>query len=155
MEYLRKRIDASLHQVKNVPIVAVSALKGPLSHSFPLSASVVVLMRFTGNNVDKLVRTAIGVHDKWNLRIPTSHLNAWVRYVLSFLSLFLCSENRSCAETVQTRDCAPHTTDAHPLCDSGRLRSFLSARGSVLTTALIRSKPVHQRLSYFVGAVLV
>ncbi len=57
---LKNRIEASLNQVRGVPIVTLSALNG--------------------KNIEKLIDTAFNMFDIWNIRIPTSKLNEWLRY---------------------------------------------------------------------------
>ncbi len=56
---LEKAVDALLPQVAGAPVVTLSALKG--------------------QNVEKLMPEALGVHEVWNRRIPTARLNAWLR----------------------------------------------------------------------------
>eukprot|EP00698_Gefionella_okellyi_P003211 TRINITY_DN12_c0_g1_i1.p1 TRINITY_DN12_c0_g1~~TRINITY_DN12_c0_g1_i1.p1 ORF type:complete len:509 (-),score=52.40 TRINITY_DN12_c0_g1_i1:974-2500(-) len=62
LQHIRNRLNASFHQLRDVPIVPVSALNGV--------------------NIDRLVKTAIRVYDRWNVRITTGQLNSWLeRYV--------------------------------------------------------------------------
>ena len=55
---LRDRLDTSLTQVRGVPWIAVSALRG--------------------TNLDKLLDAVFDIYDVWNTRIPTSRLNRWL-----------------------------------------------------------------------------
>lgn len=55
---LRDRLDTSLAQVRGVPWIPVSALRG--------------------SNLDKLLDAVFDIYDVWNTRIPTSRLNRWL-----------------------------------------------------------------------------
>lgn len=55
---LRDRLDLSLSEVKGIPAVMISALKG--------------------HGLDKLMAGIMNVYDVWNKRIPTSGLNRWL-----------------------------------------------------------------------------
>ena len=55
---LRDRLEASLNQVRGVPVVTLSALKG--------------------RNLDKLMAAVFKVYDIWNRRVPTAALNRWL-----------------------------------------------------------------------------
>ncbi len=55
---LRDRLDTSLAQVRGVPWIPVSALRG--------------------SNLDKLLDAVLSIYDVWNTRIPTSQLNRWL-----------------------------------------------------------------------------
>ena len=59
---LQDRIETSLPQVRQVPLLTVSAA--------------------TGRGIDRLVRTAFESRDTWSRRIPTGALNRWLRQVL-------------------------------------------------------------------------
>jgi GTP-binding protein len=56
---LRDRLEASFAQVKDVPIVGLSAL--------------------TGRGVDKLMPAVLETYAIWNKRVPTPKLNRWLR----------------------------------------------------------------------------
>lgn len=58
---LRDRLDLTLSEVKGIPNVMISALKG--------------------HKLDKLMEGIFDVYDVWNKRIPTSALNRWLRDV--------------------------------------------------------------------------
>ncbi|SDF68092.1 MULTISPECIES: ribosome biogenesis GTPase Der [Thalassobaculum] len=55
---LRDRLDTSLAQVRGIPWIAVSALRG--------------------SNLDKLLDAVFDIYDVWNTRVPTSRLNRWL-----------------------------------------------------------------------------
>lgn len=55
---LRDRLDTSLAQVRGIPWIPVSALRG--------------------SNLDKLLDAVLDIYDVWNTRIPTSRLNRWL-----------------------------------------------------------------------------
>lgn len=55
---LRDRLDTSLAQVRGIPWIPVSALRG--------------------SNLDKLLDAVLNIYDIWNTRIPTSRLNRWL-----------------------------------------------------------------------------
>ncbi len=55
---LRDRLDTSLAQVRGVPWVPVSAVRG--------------------TNLDKLLDAVLDIYDTWNTRVPTSRLNRWL-----------------------------------------------------------------------------
>ena len=59
---LRDRIETSLPQVRNVPLLTVSAV--------------------TGHGIDRVVRTAFESREVWSRRIPTGALNRWLREAL-------------------------------------------------------------------------
>ncbi|NCC21391.1 MAG: ribosome biogenesis GTPase Der [Alphaproteobacteria bacterium] len=52
------KLQHSLAQLKNVPMLTLSALKG--------------------TNIDKLMRTVLDAYGTWNARIPTAKLNRWL-----------------------------------------------------------------------------
>ncbi len=58
---LRDRLADSLPQVRGVPVVTVSALRG--------------------RNLDKLMRAVIRIYDVWNRRVPTAKLNEWLSFM--------------------------------------------------------------------------
>ncbi|MCI0431729.1 MAG: ribosome biogenesis GTPase Der [Rhodospirillales bacterium] len=55
---LRDRIEASLSQVKGVPVVTLSAL--------------------TDHNLDRLLKAVIEAYEAWNRRVSTATLNRWL-----------------------------------------------------------------------------
>ena len=55
---LRYRLDESLGQVRGVPLLPISALKG--------------------SGVDKLMKTTFEMYERWNVRVSTSRLNRWL-----------------------------------------------------------------------------
>ncbi|MEM6683188.1 MAG: ribosome biogenesis GTPase Der [Pseudomonadota bacterium] len=63
MADIREKLSMSLSQVRNVPVIALSAE--------------------TGRSVDKLGPTVLSVHAKWNTRIPTAKLNDWLQFAVS------------------------------------------------------------------------
>jgi len=63
MADLRETLSMSLSQVRNVPVIALSAE--------------------TGRNVDKLGPAVLTVHEKWNTRISTARLNDWLQFAVS------------------------------------------------------------------------
>jgi len=56
---VRYRLEKSLPNVKGLPIVPISGLKGI--------------------NIDKLMKETLRVYDAWNKHIPTAKLNTWLR----------------------------------------------------------------------------
>lgn len=58
LQELRDRLSMSLAQVKDVPVITVSAL--------------------TGKNVDKVLDMVLRTYDVWNMRVPTGKLNRWL-----------------------------------------------------------------------------
>ncbi len=59
---LRDRLDTSLAQVRGVPWVPVSAIRG--------------------SNLDKLLDSVLETYDRWNTRVPTARLNRWLEAML-------------------------------------------------------------------------
>ena len=59
---LRYRLDQSLGQVKGVPLITTSALKG--------------------QGVDKLMAAAFDLYTRWNIRLSTSRVNRWLETML-------------------------------------------------------------------------
>jgi len=59
---LRDRLDTSLTQVRGVPWVPVSAVRG--------------------SNLDKLLDAVLETYDRWNKRVPTARLNRWLEAML-------------------------------------------------------------------------
>ncbi|KZD11954.1 ribosome biogenesis GTPase Der [Oceanibaculum pacificum] len=55
---LNDRLETSLNQVKGVPVVTLSALKG--------------------RNLDRLMKAVFTVYETWNRRVPTGALNRWL-----------------------------------------------------------------------------
>ncbi|MEM9682569.1 MAG: ribosome biogenesis GTPase Der [Pseudomonadota bacterium] len=58
MQALRDRIQTSLSQVKGIPVVTLSALRG--------------------QNLDKLMRAVFDIYAVWNRRVSTGELNRWL-----------------------------------------------------------------------------
>jgi len=58
LQKLRDRLQTSLTQLRGVPVVTLSAIRG--------------------RNLDRLMEEAFRIHELWNRRIPTSRLNAWL-----------------------------------------------------------------------------
>lgn len=58
LKELRYQLDQSLGQVKGVPVVTISALKG--------------------KGIDKLMDQVFAIYDRWNWRISTADLNRWL-----------------------------------------------------------------------------
>lgn len=54
-------VEELLPDIKQVPLVTLSALKG--------------------NNVEKVMKAALGAYEVWNRRITTAKLNQWLRFV--------------------------------------------------------------------------
>ena len=61
-QLLRDRLDTSLAQVRGVPWVPVSAVRG--------------------SNLDKLLDAVLATYDLWNTRVPTAQLNRWLEHML-------------------------------------------------------------------------
>lgn len=59
---LKYRLGQSLGQVRGIPLVPISGLKG--------------------RNLDKLMREAFGIYERWNMRVSTSRLNRWLETML-------------------------------------------------------------------------
>jgi GTP-binding protein len=62
MQALRDRMQTSLPQVRGIPVVTLSALKG--------------------QNLDTLMKAVFDIYEIWNKRIPTGALNRWLELVL-------------------------------------------------------------------------
>jgi GTP-binding protein len=62
LRLLNDRLETSLPQVRGVPVVTISALKG--------------------QNLDKLMAAVFDIYDVWNKRISTGELNRWLELVL-------------------------------------------------------------------------
>ena len=62
VEELRHRLDQSLGQVRGIPLIPVSGLKG--------------------RGVGKMMRAAFEAYARWNIRISTSRLNRWLEGML-------------------------------------------------------------------------
>ncbi len=58
MRTVRDRLESSLPQVRGLPVVTLSAL--------------------TGKGVEKLMPAVFEIHARWQVRIPTARLNAWL-----------------------------------------------------------------------------
>jgi GTP-binding protein len=58
MQTIRERVESSLSQVADVPIVTLSALKG--------------------DGLNKLMDAVLGIYETWNKRISTNQLNRWL-----------------------------------------------------------------------------
>ena len=63
LQKLNNKLQTSLTQADGVPTVTISALRK--------------------ENLDKLMKAAFKIYDRWNKRIPTSPLNQWFADVLS------------------------------------------------------------------------
>lgn len=57
------RLQRSFGQIKDLPVVPISAL--------------------TGKHTDKVMRQALAAFDRWNARVPTGPLNRWMRMMES------------------------------------------------------------------------
>ena len=62
MRSLRDRMQTSLPQVRGIPVVTVSALRG--------------------QNLDKLMQAVFDIYDIWNRRVSTGELNRWLALVV-------------------------------------------------------------------------
>jgi GTP-binding protein len=62
LQRMRDRLQTSLPQVRGIPFVTLSALKG--------------------NGLDRLMQTVLDIHKVWNTRVSTSALNRWLEYTL-------------------------------------------------------------------------
>ena len=60
---LKDRLHTSLPQIRGVPFVTLSALKG--------------------QNLERLLNTVFKVYDIWNRRVTTARLNDWLKIVTS------------------------------------------------------------------------
>ena len=63
LEDLKYQLDKSLTQVRDVPVVTISALKG--------------------QRVEKVLEAVLEVYALWNKRVPTGKLNRWLRMMES------------------------------------------------------------------------
>ncbi len=61
LKALRERLEDSLPQVRGVPVVTLSALKG--------------------RNLDKLMKDVFRVYEVWNRRVSTAKLNDWLSFM--------------------------------------------------------------------------
>lgn len=59
LEHARERIDESLGQLKDVPLVTLSAIRE--------------------KGLDQLMQAIVDVHNVWNSRAKTPHLNRWIK----------------------------------------------------------------------------
>lgn len=75
MSELHHRLDISLHQVRGVPVVPVSAL--------------------TGEGLDKLMRAVLRAYEVWNRHVPTARLNRFLAEVIEAHPPPLVSGRRS------------------------------------------------------------
>jgi GTP-binding protein len=62
MQALRDRMQTSLPQVRGIPVVTISALRG--------------------QNLDKLMQAVFDIYEIWNRRVATAELNRWLELVL-------------------------------------------------------------------------
>lgn len=62
MNRVRDRLETSLAQVKGIPVVTLSALKG--------------------QGLDRLMKAVLGIYDVWNKRLSTGMLNRWLAEML-------------------------------------------------------------------------
>ncbi|WP_120496307.1 ribosome biogenesis GTPase Der [Kiloniella sp. EL199] len=58
MQRVKDRLQTSLPQVKGIPVVTISALKG--------------------HKLNKMLDTVFDIYDVWNIRLPTAGLNRWL-----------------------------------------------------------------------------
>ncbi|WP_417429963.1 ribosome biogenesis GTPase Der [Kiloniella sp.] len=58
MQLVKDRLQTSLPQVKGIPVVTISALKG--------------------HKLNKMLDTVFDIYDIWNIRLPTAGLNRWL-----------------------------------------------------------------------------
>lgn len=58
LQTFRDRIERSLSQLPDVPVITISALKN--------------------QKIDRLLSAMMHVYGNWNMRIPTGHLNRWI-----------------------------------------------------------------------------
>lgn len=58
MDKFQYRLEKSLPQVKDVPVITISALKG--------------------RRLDDLIKLVLDTYDVWNARVPTGRLNRWL-----------------------------------------------------------------------------
>ncbi|WP_299373311.1 ribosome biogenesis GTPase Der [uncultured Kiloniella sp.] len=58
MQLVKDRLQTSLPQVKGIPVVTISALKG--------------------HKLNKMLDTVFDIYDVWNIRLPTAGLNRWL-----------------------------------------------------------------------------
>ncbi|WP_404380868.1 ribosome biogenesis GTPase Der [Caenispirillum salinarum] len=63
MQRMRDRLQTSLPQVRGIPFITLSALKG--------------------QGLDRLMQGVLDIHKVWNTRISTAALNRWLEYTLS------------------------------------------------------------------------
>ncbi|MEQ8443208.1 MAG: ribosome biogenesis GTPase Der [Alphaproteobacteria bacterium] len=63
LQKLRDRLQTSLTQLRGVPVVTLSAIRG--------------------RNLDRLMEEAFRIHGLWNRRISTSRLNTWLEGMVS------------------------------------------------------------------------
>lgn len=62
MEHIRLQLNNQLSQVRDVPIIPISALNG--------------------GNLEKLLEAVLYIYGLWNKRIPTAKLNEWLKFML-------------------------------------------------------------------------
>jgi GTPase len=74
MEALRDRMQTSLPQVRGIPVVTISALRG--------------------QNLDRLMAATFDIYDVWNRRVSTGELNRWLGLMLEAHSPPLSSTGR-------------------------------------------------------------
>lgn len=63
MQRMRDRLQTSLPQVRGIPFVTLSALKG--------------------SGLDRLMKAVLDIHKIWNTRISTAALNRWLEFTLA------------------------------------------------------------------------
>ncbi len=74
LQDIRHKIEHSLPQLKGVPLVCLSALKG--------------------DNINTVIEAALTSYDRWNTHIPTAKLNNWLNYATESHPLPLSSSGR-------------------------------------------------------------
>jgi len=74
MQALRDRMQTSLPQVRGIPVVTISALRG--------------------RNLDRLMAAVFEIYDVWNRRVSTGALNRWLELMLEAHSPPLSSTGR-------------------------------------------------------------
>lgn len=74
LQRVNDRLQTSLPQVKGIPVVTLSGLKG--------------------QGTDKLLEAVLEMHELWNSRIPTSPLNRWLEEMITRHPPPLSKQNR-------------------------------------------------------------
>lgn len=71
---IQNKIEYSLPQLKGVPVICLSALKG--------------------HNINTVIEAALTSYERWNLHIPTAKLNSWLNYATESHPLPLSSSGK-------------------------------------------------------------